>query len=140
MGYAVYEDRWNPGRWAGYAVPAECDWPGCEVRINRGMGYQCETHIDPATDGEEDTEGCYMYFCSDHLYEDHPDTIEPKDDSVEWKWWLLVAPSWAEWRNENPDTVAEYREAVEKANYRPTQHNLVDLMWDAQDTDDGGDR
>lgn len=150
MGYAVYRDPSNPGRWAGYAVPAECDWPDCTERIYRGMDARCEYHanyrytdatgneVGPGGDWEKeeqvDDEGCYLHFCEEHLYnEDAHENIQPKGDSPEWKWWLIVAPSWAQWRIENPETVAEYRKAIKEVNYRPTQSNLVDLSWDMED-------
>lgn len=138
MGYAVYEDRWNADRWAGYAVPAECDMPDCHEKIDRGMGWQCQNHAvynAEEDEYEEDTEGCYFYFCSEHLYdeESHEQAVA-KGESAEWMWWLLVAPSWAQWRIENPEKVAEYRKAIEEVNYRPTQSNLVDLKWDMEDS------
>lgn len=147
----MYEDRWNGDRWAGYAVPAECDMPDCHESIDRGMGYQCQTHdyyqyldengkiVTSEDDWEEeelvDDEGCYLYFCEEHLYNwKAHENVTPKGDSVEWMWWLIVAPSWAQWRIENPDKVAEYRAAITAANYRPTQSNLVDLKWDMEDS------
>jgi hypothetical protein len=121
MGYGVYEDPFTAGRWAGYAVPAECDVADCHVKIDRGMGYRCETYqrydldlededspnYDPEYDGEE-VEGCNLHFCSAHLDHDiHGDDVVPKPDSLEWRRWQLHHESWAEWREHNPDIVEE---------------------------------
>lgn len=50
------------GREVGYAVPAVCDEPGCEARINHGLSYLCgEMH------GQDD-DACGGYFCEGHLF------------------------------------------------------------------------
>lgn len=41
MGYASY--TLPDGREGGYAVDAICDLDGCEVEIDRGLGYLCGT-------------------------------------------------------------------------------------------------
>ena len=47
------------GRPIGYAWPAVCDYPGCDRRIDRGLGYVCGT-----MHGGED--GCGRYYCDTH--------------------------------------------------------------------------
>ena len=131
MGYAVYEE---PGtdRWAGYSVPAECDWPGCAERIDRGLGYRCEDHagdeipenIELVAVDPKPTEGCGLFFCEQHRYqtEEHED-IAPKPDSDEWIAFQLTDASWATWRAENAEHVAQLHERMRGSR----QH--VALVW-----------
>lgn len=43
---------------AGYAVKAECDLPGCNAVINRGLAYRCgDANFDA---------GCGHFYCGDH--------------------------------------------------------------------------
>lgn len=127
MGYTVYRDIEGHDRWAGYAVPAECDMPGCEVTIDRGLGYKCqdghaeEPDHDLDLDGkllaqgdpEFEDYGCGLYFCTEHLYDtDSHDGVEPKPDSVEWVRWMLEHESWQQWRDENPEKLTAMRERV----------------------------
>lgn len=117
MGYQVYEDFGAP-RWAGYGVPAECDWPACTQRIDRGLAYKCETHtwVD---DGGEDVvagDGCRLFFCEAHRYrvEEH-EWIEPKPDSIEWVKHMLTDDSWQQWRTENEPLLHPMRVRVQEA-------------------------
>jgi Fe-S cluster biosynthesis and repair protein YggX len=124
MGYAVYEDPEFPTfRWAGYGVPGECDISDCHVKIDRGMGYRCESYwveeeiLDE--DGEVDDfreiekEGCKLHFCEGHQdHNDHGDDVQPKPDTLEWRRWQLLAPSWGKWREENPATVKAIEEEI----------------------------
>lgn len=131
MGYAVYEE---PGvdRWAGYGVPAECDWPGCAERIDRGLAYRCEDHtgdetppnIELAAIDPKPTEGCGLFFCEEHRYqtEEH-ENIAPKPDSDEWVAIQLTDASWAPWRAENPGHVAQLHERMRASG----QH--IALVW-----------
>lgn len=49
----------SSGRPIGYSIPATCDWPGCDVEIDRGLSYLCgEMHGDGLS--------CNGYFCGDH--------------------------------------------------------------------------
>jgi hypothetical protein len=118
MGYAVYEDPYSYGRWAGYGVPAECDVADCHTRIDRGMGYRCETYYAEEevldADGEVvdltevEEEGCYLHFCEkheDHVSNNH-DKVEPKP---------YVAPSWQKWREDNPHIVKTIAAEIEAA-------------------------
>jgi len=129
MGYQVYEDPDHPSRWAGYAVPAECDWASCHTAIHRGLNNKCEDHGDYVLmldgqqigydrfDGEPDAEevwveqvGCGLYFCEPHRSRtgEHG-SVRPKPDSLEWEAHLLSDASWAPWREEHPDRVDAMR-------------------------------
>ena len=133
MGYQVYEDPANPWRWAGYGVPAECDWPGCGAEIDRGVAYRCEEHgryelrldgepiehsrFESEPDAEEvwiSEEGCGLHFCAQHLCKTHHhEGITPKGESEEWIRHILTDESWEEWRNETPDKVNAYKDVLE---------------------------
>lgn len=115
MGYAVYEQTVaGVTRWAGYGVPAECDWPTCDVEIDRGLGYQCEDHGSFDSDDEYvEREGCELTFCGEHRHDTEQHAgITPKAESSEWLEHVLTDDSWAQWRAENPDQAARYTEAV----------------------------
>lgn len=113
MGYQVYERR---GRDLGYGVPALCDHPKCDARIDRGLGYLCG--VAP---GDEQF-GCGLYFCTIHLFMRQPRGLDyiisvcprcyaykppykPKPDVREWIEWKLTDESWRPWRDENPEEV-----------------------------------
>ena len=112
MGYAVYQVKND--RWAGYGVPAICDYPGCGVAIDRGLDYCCGGEPNPE-------KGCGLYFCSEHLYIsidnedpqmckrccDEEQPFEPTPDTLEWVTHMLTDESWGQWRTENPSKVAE---------------------------------
>jgi hypothetical protein len=105
MGYAIYQRN---GRDCGYGVPAWCDFPCCNAKIDRGLGYLC---------GEEpggDEFGCGLYFCGEHLFCSgkghgwlclrcltYEDPYEMKPDHPEWNEWKMTDESWAQWRAEN---------------------------------------
>jgi hypothetical protein len=131
MGYAVYEDEtardYGVFRWAGYAVPAKCDMPGCETAIDRGMGYRCEDgHFNEG--GDSEFNGCGLHFCDKHLYDgDSHENVEPKPDEPRWMWWVLNHESWETWRTENPYWVSEYQKST--ANFVPD----VELLEELQD-------
>lgn len=104
MGWAVgYDDHWK--RDIGYGVPAYCDFPSCEEKIDRGLSYVCGGE---PYGGEG---GCGLYFCGEHLY-GYPALCErctaevepfsPSPDHAEWINWKLTDESWQPWRNENP--------------------------------------
>ena len=127
MGWSIgYDPDWN--RDIGYGVPAYCDHPRCNAEINRGLSYVCGGE---PYGGEA---GCGLYFCEEHrsgyrrtrdgrdfydlcprcaayrapykhLKPDHPRWIEHK----------LTDPSWAKWRQDNPDAVAKKRLALDAA-------------------------
>lgn len=138
MGYAVYKDLRYPNRWAGYAVPAECEWPDCKTMIYRGFGHKCETHSSFEVEFEDgdivgeawtEEEGCGLYFCVSHrhLIDQHA-LASPKPDHPEWLWWMLVAPSWRLWRLENPEEASRNRKIVEESGWRPSKANMEDLF------------
>lgn len=118
MGYALgFDPSW--GRDVGYGVPALCDYPGCQTKIDRGLGYVCGNGIFGGDSG------CGLYFCSEHLSyneqgqccercENGPTEtpFEPKPDIAEWSKWKLTDPSWQAWRNENPEQVAALQAAL----------------------------
>jgi hypothetical protein len=51
----------SEGRPIGYAFPATCDAPGCNAKIDRGLGYACG-----GMHGEDEW-SCEKYFCEKHL-------------------------------------------------------------------------
>lgn len=91
------------GRDIGYGVPAVCDQPGCNERIDRGLGYVCG--YGEIWGGDE---GCGLFFCMEHgggsLCErceaDQP-PFEPSPDTAEWINHKLTDPSWQNWRAEH---------------------------------------
>ena len=112
MSWAVgYDTKWD--RDIGYGVPAVCDYPLCGEPIDRGLGYVC----GGAPYGGED--GCGLYFCyahgggaadCEHTFKDDPN-YRPSADMPEWVSHKLTDESWAEWRAENPEWVAEHTAA-----------------------------
>lgn len=61
MGWA-YCGTDSEGREIGYGIEATCDEPGCDAKIDRGLGYACgQMH-------GEDTYWCEKYFCGKHLF------------------------------------------------------------------------
>ena len=115
MGWSIgFDDCWN--RDIGYGVPAFCDHPGCETTIDRGLAYVCG--------GEPygGNRGCGLYFCPDHLSADmkvaqvcnrclryRQPYKRIAAEHPEWITHKLTDESWAPWRAENPDAVAELR-------------------------------
>lgn len=119
MGWSIgYDDNWK--RDIGYGVPATCDHPECNARIDRGLAYVC-AHQEPYG-GEE---GCGLYFCHAHLVggmcercasktDDGP-YVAPfaaKPDHPDWIEWKLTDPSWKRWRAENPGTVEKMKASL----------------------------
>lgn len=125
MGWEIgYDDDWK--RDIGYGVPATCDAPKCEVKIDRGLSYVCGGE---PYGGEH---GCGLYFCSAHLTARTPHEStrmlflcprclfykppykRPSPDRPEWIRHKLADESWATWRAEHPEEVAEITKALEK--------------------------
>ena len=50
----------SQGRPIGYMHDAECDHPGCNEKIDRGLDYACGGMHG------EDENSCEKYFCSQH--------------------------------------------------------------------------
>ena len=130
MGYSIYYDS-ERKRDLGYGVPAVCDHPDCNEKIDRGLAYVC------GGEPRYNDEGCALYFCGKHLrfyhrideeaeeeimshqlcercgaaYENEDlaiETFKMKPDVQEWIDWKMTDPSWKEWRDENPDFVKEH--------------------------------
>jgi hypothetical protein len=112
MGWSIgFDSNWD--RDIGYGVPAICDYPGCNEKIDRGLSYVCG---GDAYGGEK---GCGLFFCSNHQHFDEEGTqlcercmksededyepFEAKPDTDEWINHKLTDESWAEWRKENPN-------------------------------------
>jgi hypothetical protein len=104
-----YDDKWK--RWIGYGVPAYCDFPGCDKKIDRGLSHVCGGE---PYGGEK---GCGLYFCSEHLEfshlctacEDEKEMYLPKPEHPEWIQHLLTHKSWQLWRKENPEEVKKLK-------------------------------
>ncbi len=103
MSWAIgYDYTWH--RDIGYGVPALCDHPGCEARIDRGLSFVC------GSEPYGGDRGCGLYFCSVHQYGGKqlcerclkrraPFTATP--DLEEWVRHKATHLSWAKWREEN---------------------------------------
>lgn len=52
----------STGRPIGYAHPATCDHPGCDITIDRGLSYAC------GGEHGETEYSCEGYFCRHHLH------------------------------------------------------------------------
>lgn len=116
MGWSLgYDDHWK--RDVGYGVPATCDHPGCNAKIDRGLSYVCGSE---PFGGDH---GCGLHFCGKHLRMRQPrgsDRVvslcprcygyrppyKAKPDHEEWIEWKLTDESWGPWRLENPEIVA----------------------------------
>lgn len=118
MGWEVgYDENWK--RDVGYGVPAICDHPLCNVKIDRGLSYVCGGE---PFGGEE---GCGLYFCGAHLLYLNgvcaqrcercvagTESFDPKPDVPEWITHKLNDVSWAGWREQYPKEVAALRSAT----------------------------
>jgi len=103
-----YDNRWK--RDIGYGVPAWCDYPGCNEKIDRGLAHVCGGE---PYGGEH---GCGLYFCGKHqecgkhqLCErcaSQQDSFEKTPDHPEWINHKLTDPSWKAWRLANPEASA----------------------------------
>jgi hypothetical protein len=123
MGWSIgYDDNWK--RDIGYGVPATCDHPECNEKIDRGLSYVCGGE---PYGGEH---GCGLYFCGRHVTyaggrRDYKQlcsrcyfgraSFAAKPDVREWIEHKLTDPSWQEWRNEHVDEVEKMRAAVGEA-------------------------
>ena len=104
MGWEIgYDYNWK--RDIGYGVPAICDHPDCNEKIDRGLSHVCGGE---PYGGEE---GCGLYFCYKHLQmyqkqlcercQNNKEPFKPKQDIEEWTNHKLTDPSWKLWRKEN---------------------------------------
>jgi hypothetical protein len=120
MGWSLgFDSNWN--RWIGYGVPAYCDYPGCNEKIDRGLNYICG--------GEPygGNRGCGLYFCEKHLIINQKlpqlcdkcnkrlKPFKPKKEHPEWIKHLLTDQSWKEWREENKDEVDNLVKLIKEA-------------------------
>lgn len=109
MGWSIgYDSQWN--RDIGYGVPALCDHPDCKEEIDRGLSFVCGNE---PYGGEH---GCGLYFCERHQVGEHQNCercsngkppFPAKPDVREWIAHKLKDPSWAEWREQQPEEVRE---------------------------------
>ena len=111
MGYQIYE---YGERFAGYGVPAICEHPDCNEKIDRGMSFACGGM--PYEDNS-----CDRYFCEKHLScgdsgknlcemcISEKDPFPKKPETKEWMEHLLEDESWAEWRRNNPNKAEEFK-------------------------------
>lgn len=115
MGWCVgWDGTWQ--RDIGYGVPAVCDHPECEESIDRGLSYVCGGQPYGGADG------CCLYFCGNHLGPRHlcercqisEPSFTPKSDVAEWLHHKLTDETWAAWRDDNPEEVAEMKEALKQ--------------------------
>jgi hypothetical protein len=118
MGWAVYESpSGHRLRWAGYGVPAYCDHPECNEKIDRGLAYICGMVNTAGAD-----RGCRLHFCSKHLlmspkygqlcercYPRQKKPFDPKPDHPEWVQHVLTDESWKQWREDNPEYRKRYK-------------------------------
>lgn len=133
MGYAVYE---RGDRFAGYGVPAYCDFPECLTKIDRGVDYLCESRtvyrffdidsgeeltLEEADSGTydvtemeyEEPTHCDMFFCGQHTdHDSHGFTWVDKGEHPDWVDHLLDDESWQQWRDENEEEVQKLIEQV----------------------------
>lgn len=123
MGWSLGRDH-NWQRDIGYGVPAYCDHPECNEKIDRGLSYVCGGE---PYGGEF---GCGLFFCSEHqLMSENEEQrcgfvcercseeklpFESKEDHPEWIEWKLKDGSWEQWRKENPELVEEMKEKLKK--------------------------
>jgi hypothetical protein len=125
MGWSIgFDSNWQ--RDIGYGVPSVCDHPDCNERIDRGLSYVCG--------GEPygGDRGCGLYFCFKHqkgyvsrghetigsqlcerCYPRRKNPFKAKDDIPLWIYWKLTDYSWEEWRNENPEKVAQMQAVID---------------------------
>lgn len=114
MGWSVgFDDHWD--RDIGYGVPAYCDHPDCDEKIDRGLSYVCGGDV---YGGER---GCGLFFCGKHLAalcalcsrcRNRKRPFTPKPEHPEWMRHLLTDASWAPWRRTHQKRVKEFRLAL----------------------------
>lgn len=126
MGWSCgWDSNWN--RDIGYGVPALCDHPRCNAKIDRGLSYVC-CGQEPYGGYGEPGGGCGLYFCGEHGGADgkcprcrnrKPPYKNPKPDVKEWLEWKLTDESWAEWRADSPEEVAAVRAQLSQSGDSP---------------------
>ena len=114
MSWAIgYDDFWK--RDIGYGVPAFCDHPDCNEKIDRGLAFVCGGEPYGGDDG------CGLYFCEKHLNglmqlcrrcSNGSKPFKAKPDHPEWVHHKLTDESWQEWRNKNPQEVISMKDSL----------------------------
>lgn len=112
MGWAVGWDG-DHGRYRGYGVPAYCDAKGCQVEVDRGLGYVCEG--DACGCYDEDDLSVTTFVCGEHACADVDWSDVP--EHPDWINHLLTDESWHLWRTEHPEQVKAYRQQLKS--FRP---------------------
>lgn len=105
MGWAVgYDD--DHDRWRGYGVPAHCDATGCQVEIDRGLGWVCSAHL-----GDEDFDDLEhpIFVCAEHSCADVDEAAIWQVEHPHWVAHILADTSWQQWRDENAARVAQFQ-------------------------------
>ncbi|HEY4295526.1 MAG TPA: hypothetical protein VGM85_03560 [Paraburkholderia sp.] len=119
MGWSIgFDENWK--RDIGYGVPAICDHPDCNAKIDRGLAHVCGGE---PYGGER---GCGLYLCGRHMTcsafgpqlcdrcATRRKPFAAKPDHPDWITWKLTDGSWHEWRDANPEEVATLRAALAK--------------------------
>lgn len=134
MGWSIgFDEDWD--RDIGYGVPAICDHPECNEKIDRGLSYVCANE-EPRGGG-----GCGLYFCGKHkgFYreveigddgEEHEpdisdccercrdgkDPFPAKSDHPMWTKFKLTDKSWKSWRKRNghPEPTPAMRKEIQE--------------------------
>jgi len=112
MGWSIgYDYNWK--RDIGYGVPAWCDHPSCNEKIDRGLAYVCGGE---PYGGEH---GCGLYFCAAHHRFDDCNCCErcsqgeapfpAKPDHPDWIKHKLTDQSWLAWRIDHLDEVEKMK-------------------------------
>lgn len=123
MGWSLgYDSHWE--RDIGYGVPAICDFPGCNEKIDRGLAYVC------GSEPYGGDRGCGLYFCSKHRESHHRlkadlcprcerlrPPYKPKPEIKEWIIFKLTDVSWGAWRWENPEKVIDMLEGLKEGRF-----------------------
>lgn len=109
----------SKGRPIGYVHAATCDHPGCDAKIERGLGYACGG-MHGTGEG-----GCEGYFCEKHLYH----VEDPHEQIGRQKGFAVVCEAC---RNEHnarlvEDLIEELKELREEQTMMPTDAQLARL-------------
>ena len=120
MWYSIWYD-WRLDRFIGYGVPATCEYPWCNAKIDRSVSYACNSWYH---------DWCWLFFCEHHKKYgvegfEHPvcercakweEPFPQKPEHEEWTRFMLIDKSWKEWRKKNPKKVQEMRESLKSKN------------------------
>jgi hypothetical protein len=115
MGWSLgWDSNWK--RDIGYGVPAICDLPTCNKKIDRGLAFVC------GSEPYGGDYGCGLYFCPEHFNYRKPhgsnkiiqlcprcikykNSYGRKPDTKEWVEFKLNDDSWKRWKSKNKDEV-----------------------------------